>query len=127
MAALPLTLLFIVPGLGFGKLMMELGMKTKDAYGVAGEIAEQAISSIRTIYSFVGEHETLNRFNLALQKSTELGIKQGLTKGLLLGSMGMIYVNYAFQAWVGSVLVTTRGESAGEVSIAGLCAVLGGG
>lgn len=107
--------------------MMELGMKTKDAYGVAGEIAEQAISSIRTIYSFVGEHETLNRFSLALQKSTELGIKQGLTKGLLLGSMGMIYVNYAFQAWVGSVLVTTRGESAGEVFIAGLCAVLGGG
>ncbi|KAG5521975.1 hypothetical protein RHGRI_034258 [Rhododendron griersonianum] len=125
--ALPLTLLFIVPGLGFGKLMMELGMKTKDAYGVAGEIAEQAISSIRTIYSFVGEHETLNRFSLALQKSTELGIKQGLTKGLLLGSMGMIYVNYAFQAWVGSVLVTTRGESAGEVFIAGLCVVLGGG
>lgn len=87
MAALPLTLLFIVPGLGFGKLMMELGMKTKDACGVAGEIAEQAISSIRTIYSFVGEHETLNRFSLALQKSTELGIKQGLTKGLLLGSI----------------------------------------
>ncbi|KAH7857236.1 hypothetical protein Vadar_010449 [Vaccinium darrowii] len=78
LAALPLTILFIVPGLGFGKLMMELGMKMKDAYGVAGEIAEQAISSIRTVYSFVGEHQALNRFSLALEKSTELGIKQGM-------------------------------------------------
>ncbi|KAH7856974.1 hypothetical protein Vadar_007449 [Vaccinium darrowii] len=126
-AAFPLTLLFIAPGLRFGKQMMELGMKMKDAYGVAGEIAEQAISSIRTVYSFVAEHRTLNNFSLALQKSTELGIKQGLTKGLLIGSMGMIYINWAFLAWLGSILVTKKGESSGEVFISGLCVILGGG
>ncbi|KAH7856813.1 hypothetical protein Vadar_005798 [Vaccinium darrowii] len=126
LAALPLTLLFIVPALGFGKRMMLNAMKMKDAYGVAGEIAEQAISSIRTVYSFVGEHQTLNRFSLALQKSTELGIKQGLIKGLLLGSMGIIYINWAFQAWLGSVLVTKSGESGGKVFISGLCVIVGG-
>ena len=126
MAALPLTLLFVAPGLGFGKLMMKLGMKMKDAYGVSGEIAEQAISSIRTVYSFVGERQTLNRFSQALEKYTELGIKQGLTKGLLMGSMGMIYVNWAFQSWVGSILVTEKGERGGPVFISGLCVILGG-
>ncbi|KAH7857522.1 hypothetical protein Vadar_013626 [Vaccinium darrowii] len=125
-AALPLTLLFIAPGLGFGKLMMQLGIKMKDSYGVAGEIAEQAISSIRTVYSSVGEHQTQNRFSKALQKNEEAGIKQGFTKGLLLGSMGMIYINYACQAWVGSVLVTEKGESGGRVFISGVCVILGG-
>lgn len=54
----------------------------KDAYGIAGSIAEQAISSIRTTYSYVGEHQTLHRFSCALKKSMKLGIKQGLTKGI---------------------------------------------
>ncbi|KAE9454164.1 hypothetical protein C3L33_13929, partial [Rhododendron williamsianum] len=76
LAAVPLTLLFIAPGLGLRKLMMKLGMKMKDSYGVAGEIAEQAISSIRMVYSSVGERQTQNRFSKALQKYTELGLQE---------------------------------------------------
>ncbi|KAE9455670.1 hypothetical protein C3L33_12426, partial [Rhododendron williamsianum] len=126
LAAIPFTLLFIAPGLGYGKLMMKLGMKMKDYYVVAGEIAEQAISSIRIVYSSVGERQTQNRFSKALQKYTDLGIKQGLTKGLLLGSMGMTYINLAFQAWAGSILVIEEGESGGRVFTSGFCVILGG-
>lgn len=126
LAALPFSLLFIVPGIVFGKVLKDLGAHGKDAYGAAGGIAEQAISSIRTVYSFVGEHQTLKRFSLALRKNMELGIKQGLTKGLLLGSMGMTYGTWAFQSWVGSVLVTERGEKGGLVFVAGICTILGG-
>ncbi|XP_041011366.1 putative multidrug resistance protein [Juglans microcarpa x Juglans regia] len=126
LAALPFSLLFVVPGVGFGKKMKGLGSKARDAYGIAGGIAEQAISSIRTVYSYVGEHQTLDRFSCALQKSMELGIKQGLTKGMMIGSMGMIYAVWAFQAWVGSVLVTERGEKGGLVFISGVCVMLAG-
>ncbi|XP_052184670.1 putative multidrug resistance protein [Diospyros lotus] len=126
LAALPLAVLFIIPGMLFGKVMMKQGMKMKDAYGVAGEIAEQTISSIRTVYSFVGEQQTLNRFSQALQKYVEQGIKQGLTKGLMMGSMGMIFVSWACEAWIGSLLVTEKGERAGRVFIASMCNVLGG-
>ncbi|KAI9169576.1 hypothetical protein LWI28_014310 [Acer negundo] len=125
-AALPFSLLFIVPGIVFGKVLMELGGKAKDAYGVAGGIAEQAISSIRNVYSYVGEHQTLDRFSHALQKSLKLGMKQGLTKGLLIGSMGMIYATWAFQAWAGSVLVIEKGEKGGFVFISGIFTILGG-
>ena len=126
MAALPFSLMFIVPGVGFGKLMMGLGIQIKDAYGIAGGIAEQAISSIRTIYSYVGECQTLDRFSHALQKSTDLGIKQGFIKGLLIGSMGMVYAHWAFQSWFASILVTERGESGGRVFTSGICVILGG-
>lgn len=126
LAALPLSVMFIIPGLGFGKVMQDLGVKINGAYGVAGGIAEQAISSIRTVYSYVGEHQTLKKFSIALEKVTQLGIKQGFTKGLLIGSMGMIYAAWAFQAWVGSKLVIERGEKGGLVFVSGICVILGG-
>ena len=118
--------MFVIPAVGFGTVLKELGIKAKDAYGVAGGIAEQAISSIRTVYSYVGEHQTINRFSKALEKCTELGIKQGLIKGVLMGSMGMIYAAWAFQAWVGSLLVAERGEKGGFVFISGVCVILSG-
>ncbi|KAK8582901.1 hypothetical protein V6N13_069667 [Hibiscus sabdariffa] len=126
LAALPFALMFIIPGLGFGKALMNVGVEMKAAYGNAGGIAEQAISSIRTVYSYVAECQTLDKFSNALQKSMELGMKQGFTKGLLIGSMGMIYAAWAFQAWVGGVLVTEKGESGGNVFVAGICIILGG-
>jgi len=56
----------------------------------------------------------------------ELGIKQGFAKGLLMGSMGIIFAVWAFQAWVGSVLVMERGEKGGVVFVSGLCVMMGG-
>lgn len=61
LASVPFAIGFIAPGVGFGKLMMNTGVKSKDAYGVAGGIVEQAISNIRTVYSYVGERKTVER------------------------------------------------------------------
>uniref|UniRef100_B9I099 Multidrug resistance protein n=1 Tax=Populus trichocarpa TaxID=3694 RepID=B9I099_POPTR len=126
LAALPFALMFIVPGLVFGKLMMDVTMKMIEAYGVAGGIAEQAISSIRTVYSYVAENQTLDRFSRALQETIELGIKQGFAKGLMMGSMGMVYVSWAFQAWAGTYLVTEKGEKGGSIFVAGINIMMGG-
>lgn len=126
MAAIPLSIMFIVPGLVFGKIMIGLIMKMIESYGVAGGIAEQAISLIRTVYSYVGEKETLDRFSRALQTTLEFGIKQGLVKGILLESMGIIYIGWAFQAWVGTYLVTQKHEKSGHVFIAGFNVLMGG-
>ncbi|CAI9756333.1 unnamed protein product [Fraxinus pennsylvanica] len=126
LASLPFAVGFIAPGVGFGIYMMDLGIKSKDAYGVAGSIAEQAISSIRTVYSYVGEHQTLNRFSHSLHESMNVGIKLGLVKGLLIGSMATIFATWAFQSWYGSILVTERGESGGHVSVSAICIILAG-
>ncbi|KAG8383258.1 hypothetical protein BUALT_Bualt05G0165700 [Buddleja alternifolia] len=126
LASLPFALGFIAPGVGFGKLMTNTGIKSKDAYDVAGSVVEQAISNIRTVYSYVGEQKTVDKFGHALQKSMNLGIKQGLMKGLMIGSMGMIFATWAFQSWVGGLLVTKNGESGGHVFISGICIILGG-
>ncbi|XP_061344878.1 putative multidrug resistance protein [Gastrolobium bilobum] len=126
LAAMPLSVMFILPALIFGKIMLDLAMKMIESYGVAGGIAEQAISSIRTVYSYVGENQTLNRFSSALQKTMEFGIKQGFAKGLMLGSMGVIYISWGFQAWVGTFLITEKGEQGGHVFVAGFNILMGG-
>ncbi|KAG8365043.1 hypothetical protein BUALT_Bualt18G0061900 [Buddleja alternifolia] len=126
LAAIPFTLMFIVPGLGFGKMMMDVAMKTIESYAIAGGIAEQAISSIRTVYSYVAENQTLEKFSNALQKTMELGIKQGLARGLMMGSMGVIYVSWGFQAWIGSLLVSKKGEKGGDIFVAGFNVLMGG-
>ena len=126
LAAIPLSIMFIVSGLVFGKIMIGLIMKMIESYGVAGGIAEQAISLIRTVCSYVGEKETLDRFSRALQTTLEFGIKQGLVKGILLGSMGIIYIGWGFQAWVGTYLVTQKHEKGGHVFIAGFNVLMGG-
>jgi ATP-binding cassette, subfamily B (MDR/TAP), member 1 len=125
-AAIPFSIMFLVPALGFGKFMMDIGMEMIASYATAGSIAEQAVSSIRTVYSYVGEHQTLNKFSNALQTTMKLGIKQGFARGLMLGSMGIIYINWAFQAWVGSLLVTKHGEKGGDVFVAGFNVLMGG-
>lgn len=126
LAALPFSLIYIVPGVVFGKFMMDIAMEMKDSYGVAGGIAEQTISSIRTVLSFVGENRTLRRFSEALEQSTRLGIKMGLMKGMAIGSMGMIFAVWSYQAWIGAILVTEKGESGGHVFICGICVIYGG-
>ncbi|KAF4394586.1 hypothetical protein F8388_020411 [Cannabis sativa] len=126
LAAIPLSIMFIAPGLFFGSVMMGYVMKSIEAYGVAGGIAEQSLSSIRTVYSYVGEIKTLSRFSIALQKVQELGIKLGLTKGLMLGTMGVIYIGWGFQAWVGTYLITQKGEEGGHVFVAGFNVLMGG-
>ncbi|KAI3516151.1 hypothetical protein L1887_15062 [Cichorium endivia] len=125
-SSLPFALMFLVPVLGIGVLLKGLGMKMQDAYNTGGGVAEQAISSVRTVYSYVGEQHTIHKFSHALQTSMELGIKQGLTKGLMIGSMGMMFVAWAFVSWVGAYLVTEKGESGGRVFISAICVIMAG-
>ncbi|KAI4321911.1 hypothetical protein MLD38_035238 [Melastoma candidum] len=126
LAALPFSFMFVFPALVFGKLMMDIGGKMVKSYTVAGGIAEQAISSIRTVYSYVGESQTLQKFSNALQNTMELGIRLGFAKGLMMGCMGIIYVGWAFQAWVGTILVSEKGEKGGHVFVSGICMIMGG-
>ncbi|XP_071698972.1 putative multidrug resistance protein [Rutidosis leptorrhynchoides] len=126
LAAIPFSVMFLIPALGFGKLMMDVGMVMIASYSNAGSIVEQAVSSIRTVYSYVGEQDTIDKFSDALQTTMKLGVKQGFARGLMLGSMGIIYINWAFQAWIGSLLVTKHGEKGGDVFVAGFNVLMGG-
>jgi ATP-binding cassette subfamily B (MDR/TAP) protein 1 len=84
------------------------------------------VSSIRTVYSYVAEERTAKDYKNALKPALELGIKQGLMKGMAIGTVGITFAVWALQGWYGSTLVINRGAKGGNVFTAGLCIIYGG-
>ncbi|XVF16503.1 hypothetical protein REPUB_Repub10bG0036600 [Reevesia pubescens] len=122
----PFVLLLVVPGLIYGRILMNLAGKIRLEYNKANTIAEQAISSIRTVYSFVGENKTITEFSAAMEGSLNLGLKQGFAKGLAIGSNGVTFAIWAFVTYYGSRMVMYHGAEGGSVYIVGACIAIGG-
>ncbi|MCI29783.1 ABC transporter B family member [Trifolium medium] len=123
---IPFVVLLVVPGYMYKRTLMRLARKIREEYNQAGTIAEQTISSIRTVYSFVGESKTIAAFSNALEGSVKLGLKQGLAKGLALGSNGVVYAMWSLICYYGSRMVMYHGAKGGNVFAVGALLALGG-
>ncbi|WVZ14023.1 hypothetical protein V8G54_011589 [Vigna mungo] len=122
----PFVVLLVIPGFMYGRTLMGLASKMREEYDKAGTVAEQAISSIRTVYSFVGESKTIDAFSDALQGSVKLGLRQGLAKGIAIGSNGVVFAIWAFISYYGSRMVMYHGAKGGTVFAVGAAIALGG-
>ncbi|KAK7266245.1 hypothetical protein RIF29_18887 [Crotalaria pallida] len=122
----PFVILLVIPGLMYGRTLMGYARKIREEYNKAGIIAEQAISSIRTVYSFVGESKTTAAFSDSLQGSVKLGLKQGLAKGLAIGSNGVVFAIWSFMSYYGSRMVMYHGSKGGTVFAVGASIAVGG-
>ncbi|KAL5715951.1 ABC-type xenobiotic transporter [Ranunculus cassubicifolius] len=105
---------------------MGLARKMGEEYNIAGSVVEQAISSIRTVYSFVGESKTLNNFSRTLEGSLKLGLKQGLVKGIAIGSNGITFAIWAFMSWYSSRLVMHHRGEGGTIFAVGVLIIISG-
>ncbi|KAL6899792.1 hypothetical protein ACP4OV_006450 [Aristida adscensionis] len=115
LVALSTALLLVIPGMLYGHIHIGIARRIREQYTLPAAIAEQAVSSARTVYSFVAEKSTMARFSAALEESVRLGLKQGLAKGLAIGSNGISYAVAALNLWYGSRLVMYHGYQAGTV------------
>ncbi|XP_062010004.1 ABC transporter B family member 15-like [Rosa rugosa] len=122
----PFVVLLVIPGLIYGRTLMGLARQIRDEYTKAGTIAEQALSSIRTVYAFVGEKKTITEFSAALQGSVKLGLSQGLAKGLAIGSNGVVFAIWSFMSYYGSRMVMYHGAKGGTVFAVGAAIAVGG-
>ncbi|KAE8710012.1 ABC transporter B family member 17 [Hibiscus syriacus] len=122
----PFAIILVIPGLMYGRGLIGIARKIREEYNKAGIIAEQAISSIRTVYAFVGESKTIAEFSVALQGSVKLGLRQGLAKGLAIGSNGVVFATWSFLAYYGSRMVMYHGAKGGTVFVVGAAIAMGG-
>lgn len=122
----PLVVLLIVPGFTYGRILMGLARKTGEEYKKAAAVAERAISSVRTVYSFVGEDRSLAQYSRTLDGTVKLGLRQGLAKGMAIGSNGINFAIWSFVAWYGSRLVMYHGAQGGTVFAVGASIAVGG-
>ncbi|XP_076901187.1 ABC transporter B family member 19-like [Bidens hawaiensis] len=114
-AVTPLTMLC---GVAYKAVYVGLATKEVNSYKKAGSIAEQAISSIRTVFSFVAEENLAARYDALLDESVPVGKKLGFAKGIGIGVIYMVtYSTWALAFWYGSILVS-RNELSGGAAIA---------
>lgn len=77
-----------------------------EVYAVAGSIAEEVLSGIRTVVAFAGQDKEFLRYTNKLHLSYENNVKKGMLSGLGLGTLWLsMYVSYAIAFWYGVSLI----------------------
>uniref|UniRef100_H2YAP5 Uncharacterized protein n=1 Tax=Ciona savignyi TaxID=51511 RepID=H2YAP5_CIOSA len=108
---LTLVIMAISPLLGLGAALMgrfvaNMTSKELQAYAAAGAVAEEVLSSIRTVAAFGGEQKEVIRYSSKLDAAEKQGIRKGMTQGFFSGYMWcLIFLSYALAFWYGSSLV----------------------
>ncbi|PKI43803.1 hypothetical protein CRG98_035814 [Punica granatum] len=112
------TPLMMFCGIAYKAVYVGLASKEEVSYMKAGSVVEQAISSIRTVLSFVAEDNLAARYSELLERSVPVGAKIGFAKGAGMGVIYLVtYSTWALAFWYGSILVA-RGELNGGKAIA---------
>nr|QIZ12948.1 multidrug resistance protein 1-like isoform 1 [Perinereis aibuhitensis] len=120
---LTLVILAISPLLAIsGAAMAWLGSaftsKELKAYARAGAVAEQALSSIRTVMAFGGEKKECLRYDGNLTEARSFGVKKGTINGSALGVVFFILnCSYALAFWYGNQLVRSGKNSGGDILV----------
>ena len=87
-----------------------------DSYAKAGDIAEEVLSSIRTVTAFGGQPEELARYAESLEDAKRVGIKKqtaiGLANGLI---VSVFFWLYGLSFWYGTKLVFKDNYTIGQV------------
>ncbi|XP_063777832.1 ATP-binding cassette sub-family B member 5-like isoform X2 [Pseudophryne corroboree] len=88
------------------KMMVSLTSKELSAYAKAGAVAEEVLSSIRTVVAFGGQEKEIKRYTNNLGEAKKLGIKKAIASQLALGFVYLIvYASYGLGFWYGTVLI----------------------
>ncbi|KAL0415014.1 UNVERIFIED_CONTAM: ABC transporter B family member 19 [Sesamum latifolium] len=115
LAVLAVTPLTMGCGIAYKAIYGGLTAKEEGSYRRAGSIAEQAISSIRTVISFVAEDTLAEKYADFLKKSVPLGAKLGFAKGAGIGVIYLVtYSTWALAFWYGSLLVSRKELKGGD-------------
>ncbi|GAV06617.1 hypothetical protein RvY_16576 [Ramazzottius varieornatus] len=118
---LTLVMLSVVPflaiaGAFIAKVISSASTMEQEKYVKAGAIAEEVLSSIRTVTAFGGQKREVKRYDRELEASEKLGIKKAFVMGTGMGLVFMIlYATYALAFWYGSTLLLKGEREVGEI------------
>ncbi|KAJ7379512.1 ABC transporter B member 11 [Desmophyllum pertusum] len=110
--------LLMIAGGVMAKLLTSFTTKELDAYAKAGSIAEEVLSSIRTVAAFGGEKKEIVRYSSHLGDARDFGIKKGFMSGLGMGFLQVVmFGSYALAFWYGAKLIIDGEMNGGDLLI----------
>ncbi|KAF9622105.1 hypothetical protein IFM89_029389 [Coptis chinensis] len=108
--------LLVLSGASMSIIINNLATRGQVAYSEAGAIVEQTISSIRTVASFTGERQAINRYNKSLDASYKSSVQEGFAGGIGIGMvMFIVFSSYGLAAWFGAIMIIEKGYTGGDV------------
>lgn len=113
---LTLVILTVSPLIGIGAAILSLSVSKfteieLKAYAKAGSVADEVLSSIRTVAAFGGENKEVERYEKNLVSAQHWGIRKGMVMGFFTGyTWCLIFFCYALAFWYGSTLVLDEKE-----------------
>uniref|UniRef100_A0A1I8APD0 ABC-type xenobiotic transporter n=1 Tax=Steinernema glaseri TaxID=37863 RepID=A0A1I8APD0_9BILA len=100
------TPLLAATGYWMGKTTANRTHMEQEKYAVAGAIAEETFSSMRTVISLNGQKRELTRYEKALEDARKTGLVKYCYMGIGFGITYVVtYASYALAFWFGSRLV----------------------
>ncbi|XP_071946637.1 uncharacterized protein [Antedon mediterranea] len=105
------VLLSVIPivavgAMQYGKFVKGISKKFQDALGDASTVAEESISSIRTVRSFTSEPKAMKMYNKEIDHSYGFGKKIALAAGIFNGIIGIVAQGaITLVLWYGGKLV----------------------
>ncbi|XP_071033677.1 ATP-dependent translocase ABCB1-like [Parasteatoda tepidariorum] len=88
------------------KVQASVSSEEMQAYGAAGAVAEEVLSSIRTVCAFGGETKEIQRYENHLIPAMQKGIKRGLWTAIGTSvTWSSMYAGYALAFWYGVQLI----------------------
>ncbi|KAK6938975.1 ABC transporter-like, ATP-binding domain [Dillenia turbinata] len=98
--------LIAVAGGAYTVIISTISEKGEAAYAEAGNVAEEIISQVRTVYSYVGEERAVAEYSSSLNNALKLGKRTGFAKGVGVGfTFGLLFCAWALLLWYASILV----------------------
>ncbi|KAK8954256.1 ABC transporter B family member 9 [Platanthera zijinensis] len=106
----------IMAGATMSLMISKLSAHGQLAYAEAGSVVDQTVGSIRTVVSFSGEKQAIQKYNNLIRNAYKSAVHQGAAAGLGIGCVIMIiFCSYALAIWYGSTLIISKGYTGGEV------------
>ncbi|CAF0852957.1 unnamed protein product [Adineta ricciae] len=100
------------------KLTATMTSQELKAYAKAGAVAEEVLSSIRTVFSYNGTGYEVKRYEQHLRAAKIRGIRKGVFNGALMGTIFcLMFCTYALGFWYGAKLVREENYSIGGILI----------
>ncbi|WOH11979.1 hypothetical protein DCAR_0831475 [Daucus carota subsp. sativus] len=106
----------LITGGFMGTLMAKMATQGQVAYAEAGNVVEQAIGAIRTVASFTGEKNAIDKYNSRIHVAYATVKHSGMASGFGIGTVMMsVYCTYGLGTWYGSRLILEKGYDGGKV------------
>lgn len=119
---LTLVMLAVVPIVAifartYGTYIRKLSKSVQDALAAASDVAEEAISNIRTVRAFSREPHVQDNFNTAIDETYVKGKQMALAYGTSVGVLSMLVTSsLTLVLWVGTGLVLDGEMTAGVLT-----------